>query len=373
MAAVFALLTLAVAAITLCIVLDQDAGEMLPFTVFSVILYLYFFYCANALTLGMISLYVLLAALLCYALFLAVKRKIDVRKKITPAFVVFCCTAAFFAVYTIGNYSVNWDELRVWSAMPKAIYETKELQLGAGALIFDTADNMQTYPPALPLFANFFLCTASSFTESYIFLAYAVFVSVITVSPFRKLHWNHWWAMPFATFFVICVPFVLTLHGGDYSYFYQALFIDPVLGFAAGYVFYLATTKPFRTGFSRMQFALALSVLVIIKDSGILFALLSVLCALCIRRADEKGTSDYTFERPASSGFPDAPLLPGLERTSGILQHLKPHSSASCHSHRCLHRRFPRGSRSRPDYQSDRNQILFSCLCIDPAFWWIYG
>ena len=111
---------------------------------------------------------------------------------------------------------------------------------------------------------------------------------MITVSPFRKLRWKHWWAMPFAAFFVICVPFVLTLHGGDNSYFYQALFIDPVLGFAAGYVFYLATTKPFRTGFSRMQFALALSVLVIIKDSGILFALLSVLCALCIRRAEEK-------------------------------------------------------------------------------------
>lgn len=150
MAAVFALFTLALATIAFCVVLDQDAGEMLPFTVFSIILYLYFFYCANALTLGIISLYALLAALLCYALFLAMKRKIYVKKKITPAFVVFCCTAAFFAVYTIGNYSINWDELRVWSAMPKAIYETKELQLGAGALIFDTADNMQTYPLPCP-------------------------------------------------------------------------------------------------------------------------------------------------------------------------------------------------------------------------------
>ena len=298
MAAVLALLMLVLGAVALAVILDKDAGELLPLTVFSIVLFLYFFYCANILTFGIPALFLAIAALILYAAHLTVKNKISIKSKITPAFVVFCCTAAFYFVYTAGNYSVNWDELRVWSAMPKAIYETKQLQLGPQALIFDTGDNMQTYPPALPLFANYFLAAAPSFAESYIFLAYSVFVSAITIQPFCGLHRKHWWVMPFAACFVLGAPFVLTLHGGDNSYFYQSLFIDTVLGFTAGYVFYLATAKPFASRFSRIRFALALSVLVIVKDSGIMFALLSLLCALCICRAEEKTPLRALLKKP---------------------------------------------------------------------------
>ena len=288
MAAVFALLLIALTAFSFSVFLKKDIVDMLPLTIFSVILYLYLFYCANLLSLGITTLYLLIGVLLFYAIFTAVKEKRNVREKITPAFVVFCCTSVFFLLYTADNYSVNWDELRVWSAMPKAIYETKQLQLGAQALIFDSGDNMQTYPPALPLFANFFLSSAPAFVESYLFLAYAVFVSAITIAPFRQLRWDKWWLMPLAFIFVTCAPFVMTLHGGDSSYFYESLYIDPVLGFVAGYVFYLATSKPFRSGFDRICFALTLGVLVIIKDTGILFAALSVVCALLLRFFEEK-------------------------------------------------------------------------------------
>lgn len=290
MAAVFALVVLVTTAIAFSVVLEKNVADMLPFTVFSIILYLYIFYCANLLNFGIASLYLLIAALCVYAGYITVKSKRSIQQAITPALCVFCCTSVFFLLYTADNFSINWDELRVWSAMPKAIYETKELQLGAQALIFDSSDNMQTYPPALPLFVNFLLTPSPAFSESCIFLAYAVFVSAITVNPFRNLRWNSWWLMPLAFVFITCAPFVLTLHGGDNSYFYESLYIDPVLGFAAGYVFYLATAKPFQTGFSRTRFALALGVLVIIKDTGILFALLSLLCALLLRCFEEKPT-----------------------------------------------------------------------------------
>lgn len=328
MAAVFALLMLALGAVALAVILDKDAGELLPFAVFSVILYLYFFYCADILTVGIPALFLTIAALILYAAYCTIKNKISIKSKITPAFVVFCCTSVFYLVYTAGNYSVNWDELRVWSAMPKAIYETKQLQLGPQALIFDTADNMQTYPPALPLFANYFLAAAPSFAESYIFLAYSIFVSAITVSPFRKLRWEHWWAMPFAAFFVLGAPFVLTLHGGDNSYFYQSLFIDAVLGFAAGYVFYLATAKPFASRFARIRFALALSVLVIVKDSGILFAALSLVCALCICRAEEKTPLRVLLKKPLLPLFLMCLcylIWKGLLRHLGISNHIAFH------------------------------------------------
>ena len=317
MAAVLSLFLILLTAIAFSIILGKDAAEMLPVSVFSTILYLYFFYCADMLPWGIISLYFLIATLLLYAIFSAKKGRLKVTEKLTPAFVVFCCTAVFFLLYTADNRSINWDELRVWSAMPKAIFETKQLQLGPQALIFDSADNMQTYPPALPLFSVFLLSASPVFVESYIFLAYAVFVSAITILPFHNLRWKHWWLMPAAFIFVTCTPFVLTLHGGDNSYFYESLYIDPVLGFAAGYVFYLATAKPFHTRFDRIRFALALGVLVLIKDSGILFAVLSLVCALLIYYFEDK-PSAVTLVRHAL--FPTCFMLAPYFIWKGLLQ-----------------------------------------------------
>ena len=288
MAAVFTLFLIVLTAFSFSVIVDKDLVDMLPVSIFSAVLYLYIFYCANLLQIGIVSLYLLIAALLFFAIFRTAKSKQNPGNKITPAFVIFICTSLFFLLYTADNLSINWDELRVWSAMPKAIYETKQLQLGPQALIFDSGDNMQTYPPALPLFSVFLLGASPVFVESYLFLAYAVFVSAITILPFHNLRWKHWWLMPAAFVFVTCVPFVLTLHGGDSSYFYESLYIDPVLGFAAGYVFYLATSNPFRSRFSRIRFALALGILVIMKDTGIVFGLLSLLCALLIRCFEEK-------------------------------------------------------------------------------------
>ena len=317
MAAVFSLFLILLTAIAFSILLEKDAAEMLPVSVFSTILYLYFFYCADMLPLGIISLYLLIAVLLFFAVFSVRKVRLKITEKLTPAFVVFCCTAVFFLLYTADNLSINWDELRVWSAMPKAIFETKQLQLGPQALIFDSSDNMQTYPPALPLFSVFLLSASPVFVESYIFLAYAVFVSAITILPFHNLRWKHWWLMPFAFIFVACAPFVLTLHGGDNSYFYESLFIDPVLGFAAGYVFYLATAKPFHTRFDRIRFALALGVLVLIKDSGILFAALSLVCALLINYFEDKPSAVTLVRRVL---FPACFMLAPYFIWKGLLQ-----------------------------------------------------
>ena len=57
MAAVFSLFLILLTAIAFSILLEKDAAEMLPVSVFSTILYLYFFYCADMLPLGIISLY----------------------------------------------------------------------------------------------------------------------------------------------------------------------------------------------------------------------------------------------------------------------------------------------------------------------------
>lgn len=297
MPAIFSLFFLLFSAFALSVVFDQDAVEMLPFTSFAVILYLYIFYCANLFPWGICTLYLLLALLLAYAVYTSIKKKRNVVNKLTPAFVVFLCVCIFFFLYTKDNYSVLWDELRVWSAMPKAIYETGKLQLGAESLIFDSPGfNMQTYPPALALFTNYFLAFAPTFAESYIFFAYAVFVSSISVNVFRHLRWKDWWFIPFIAIFVIYAPILLTKHGGDHSYFYESLFIDPVLGFAAGYSFFLASADPLRTRFSRLQFSLSLAVLVIIKDSGIMFAILSLLCAVSIKCFERKSSLKVIFQ-----------------------------------------------------------------------------
>ena len=84
MAAVFALIILAITAIAFSVVLEKDVVDMLPFTVFSIILYLYFFYCVNLLDFGITSLFFLIAAFIIYA----AKKKKNIIKKITPPTII---------------------------------------------------------------------------------------------------------------------------------------------------------------------------------------------------------------------------------------------------------------------------------------------
>lgn len=239
----------------------------------TVIAVLYPFYCLDRLRVGRYVVYVLLGLTAVYSVLKLCKKwrrsGIALKACISPGVVLFGALTVFYVLFLHDRWVSLWDELRLWGAVPKALYATEKLQMGADALIFPV---MQSYPPAMQLFVYFITALAPDFPEYQIFVCYAVFHLTLVIPSLRNVSWKQWPYLLMLGILLIWLPCAFTSHGGDFGRFYNSLFIDPILGALAGYVLYLSANEPFRDGLSAYRFCVSLIVLGLIKDSGIMFA-----------------------------------------------------------------------------------------------------
>lgn len=239
----------------------------------TVIAVLYPFYCLDLLRIGRYVVYVLLGLTAVYSVLKLCKKwrrsGIALKACISPGVVLFGALTVFYVLFLHDRWVSLWDELRLWGAVPKALYATEKLQMGVDALIFPV---MQSYPPAMQLFVYFITALAPDFPEYQIFVCYAVFHLTLVIPSLRNVSWKQWPYLLILGILLIWLPCIFTSHGGDLGRFYNSLFIDPILGALAGYVLYLSAKEPFQNGISLYRFCVCLAVLVLLKDSGIMFA-----------------------------------------------------------------------------------------------------
>ena len=282
----YALLMIMGTAAVLAAALKEKAEKVFPCLLLSVIVILYPFYCMDMLRLGRMVVYAAFAAAVILSAMVMHRQKRpflrETLRTLTPAIWIYGILCVFFCFYTRNNLVGLWDELRLWGAVPKALYVTEALQVGEEALIFR---HMQSYPPGMPLLIYFMTALSPTFVEGHIFAVYAILYASCILPALQNMKWRHWPFFAPAFVLMAYIPCVLTSHGGDYGWFYESLFIDPVLGALAGYTFYLAASRPFETPFSRYSFAAALLALTILKDSGAMFALVAGLSAVAVYAA----------------------------------------------------------------------------------------
>lgn len=263
----------------------RKGEEIVSVMCLSIIIVLYAFYYFDLLRVGYIVVFITCVSFYLLALirFIRLRRDKEACKNILKN--IFTLPMAIFAVLSIlsifylNNCVVSlWDELRLWGAYPKILFYTEKLQLGSNAILYDI---MQSYMPGMPLFAYFVSKSAGVFFEWHIYYAYAIFYFSLFVSCLKGLKWNKIWiAFPVAALGFL-LPLTFFNSYNDLGDFYKSLFIDPMLGLLAAYLFYLASKKPFMSVFTTYQFASALFVIILFKDSGILFAIMALMAALC--------------------------------------------------------------------------------------------
>lgn len=267
----------------LSVITDKKTEEIVFTLSLSTIIILFLFYCNDLLFAGRMTVYALLLTLLIIAIIIGVRKSMLSVKKIlssiSPSLIIFAIIGVVAFFYTDGHKVGMWDELRLWGAVPKALYETESLQLGSNVDIFPI---MQSYPPAMPLFVYFFVSLSSSFNESNIFCLYVIFYALIFLPGFKKLEWKHWYFILPLVITILFFPCIFTSHNLNYSLFYNSLYIDTVLGFYAGYGFYLSFNNPFKNKYALADFCVVLSVIVLLKDSGLMFSIFIFLCAIVI-------------------------------------------------------------------------------------------
>lgn len=278
-----AILLLLLAAAGASVLTNRKPEECLPVCFCAAVLWLYGFYCLGLIRLALV---LLCAGILC--LFLFGWRKSGSLKQylaavFTPGTAVYLCFCLFFLIFFSRNPVSRHDELRLWGAVPKAIHETGALQLGHQSPIFAT---MQSYPPGLPLMSFFFTAFSREFSEGALFVGYACMALSFLLPSFSKWEWKHWRLLSPAALLVLLTPFVFTSHNEDAGLFGMTLYVDPLLGMAAGYAYYLAGHRPFKDRFRLISFSLTLAVLCLLKDTGLVFAVTALVLALILGRKE---------------------------------------------------------------------------------------
>ena len=255
--------------------LGRRAEEAMPLTAGGLIVLLYLFYAADRLAWGYWTAVVLCCGCYAGALFLIVRRGGGHRsgflaRLCTPAMAAF----AFVSVCSyllVRDYVVSlWDELRLWGAYPKILYYEGTLQLGENAALFP---QMQSYFPGMALYQYALLRVFGRFSERILFWAQAMLAYSFLLPALRGLRWKRAYLLPLAIFALLLIPQLFSNAGNDRLYFYQTLYIDPVLGILFAANLYYAYTGVCGTGFDTARLALGLAALTLMKDSGLPLAL----------------------------------------------------------------------------------------------------
>lgn len=247
--------------------------ETFAVSLFSVIVALYVFYIFNILDVGF---YIICLFLLLIGVFAGYKfykdkdrRKDYLSNFFTPGFFTFLIV--FLIVYFVTKNAnvLLWDELRLWGAYPKILFYSGDLQLGNDVQLINI---MQSYNPGMPIFQYFFMKCFGTFNEGLLFLAYAILGASVLLPMTKNISWKKWYLIPVYAFGILLLPLLFANSNNDSLVYYFTLFIEPIMGILFGYAMFLTFSNVFESKFKYFEFILLLCVLVLLKDTGILFA-----------------------------------------------------------------------------------------------------
>lgn len=234
---------------------------------------LYIFYILNILTIGYVCLIAGIGVLFLIALYRVYREKTFLQlllKMITPAFIVYAVVLTFIWKTTVHNTVRLIDELHLWAALPKILYYDGSLQMGSDILLLGYVD----YIPGMPVLLYFFQKMNGEFAEKVLYFAYGSVGVSMMLPALKKLTWKQWYMIFPASVIIYMLPltFYNTIYN-DYTIFYKSIHVDPILGIALGFSAWLLMEKPWESVFDTIVFALSLSILVLLKSSGIAFVL----------------------------------------------------------------------------------------------------
>ena len=301
----FPFLFINICAVLLAAVADVRFSRTVPVIVMSIMAFIYPFYALDVLRAGKIALAVVLCLLsVGLAAFCVVKKNpADRVKRIATSvpFVIYCLLVLLLLVLSSNKFVYLWDSLRLWGAYPKALWTFERRQLGADAFVYPI---MQSYLPGMPLLSYFMTGFSKTFHESAIYFTNNFFDFILIFPIIDRVIEKTYNAeiakgkktayvakmFLFATVAAVVLPWLVYRNYGPYV----TLLIDPALGILAGYHF-TACVNGFGTRKLTTASALLSGIcLVLLKDSGILFACAGVVAAIlllfCTGRNNRKET-----------------------------------------------------------------------------------
>lgn len=253
----------AVIALALAVRFGRRLEQTFAPALFAGILVMYLFGLAGPLlwSLGAVSL--MAAASGVYLIVQAVRRRqLFLRRWCTPGALVLVIMVLYIAWMQAGRLAIGNDEFSHWAYTVKVMVNHDQLsvwhtdELGFGE-----------YPPALALLEYLFVRLTPDFTEGYLYRAMMLFQVSLLLPVLSRFSWKRLGGalVGFAGVFLLPLAF--------YGQFYSDLCVDGTLALLFAWMLYAWLSTRRLQGFVTLQLTLGAAVLVLTKESGVIFAL----------------------------------------------------------------------------------------------------
>ena len=236
----------------------------------------------GALNAGVYAAYILAAAAWVTAIVTALIRH-DVRETakrfFTPAWLVFTVLAAFLALGAHRMQVHTWDEFSHWA------YSVQEMLLNGQLYTSRLSDDFfKAYPPLMPLWQ--YLCQMmhgrKEIADGLLYFCEQLLAGCVLMPFLRRLQWKR--PLPV----ILSALAVIGLPAAVYSDHFELLYIDSYLGIFAGAAFAMIALNVWKRPLGAACLALTEAALVLTKDSGLAFAVMSLLYLLILVLTDKE-------------------------------------------------------------------------------------
>ena len=164
---------------------NKKFEEILPLTIFSIILIIYILGLFNQLKLGVYIVVILAIILYILSIINVIKNKKNLIKIIknflTPGFVLWCFAFLTLCLFYRGRMIIKWDEFTHWGDVVKMMYQNNFFSTNPNSL-----SAARAYLPSMSIFQYFFqVLSVDGFKESFLFISYQLF-GISLFLPFFK-------------------------------------------------------------------------------------------------------------------------------------------------------------------------------------------
>lgn len=250
---------------------DRRYEEALPLTIFGIMAVFYFLGIFGALKSGLYTVLALAAAAYLLAGYQVIRRRdfFPFLKRIfTPGF---CFFALMFLLAIFSNKGMTphwWDEFSHWGDTVKVMTMSDAFNASSG---FHTL--FPSYPPAMSTFQYFMqvlrqMLYKTDFCEWLMYSSYHMACAALLAPCFGRLRWKNISGILFCALGAALIPLA------GYANYYNILTIDAFLALLAGFCMAYPFAMEKKRGWLQIStLASALFILVLTKQTGVLFAL----------------------------------------------------------------------------------------------------
>lgn len=241
------------------IIFNNKIEQTLFLTVFSIISIMFIFGILNVLSIGYYFILCLNGLALIFNIIKLIKNRELFKNILTPGLFLFILTYLFILFISVGRQVSVGDELSHWGTKVKNMYYLNTANVTKETTLW------YDYLSGSSLFNYFCIKLSGYYNESMLYIGQnlIVFSMILPItSIFKKRKLINYIIYPL----VVLLPTIL------YSEIYTSLYADALLGLCLGYNVYSYILNKDDDSFNLANIICGLTMLVFIKDSGLLFA-----------------------------------------------------------------------------------------------------